>query len=393
VIPVEEAQDRVRAAFAPVESQTVSIAQAVDRVLAQAVAAQLDQPPDAVSAMDGYAVRSADAVKGARLKVIGSAPAGHPFAGKVGVNEAVRLFTGSVVPQGADAIAIQEDVTRDGDVATLNEAATGRHIRVKGLDFKAGEILALAGRRLSPRDLSLLAAADVTQVAVRRRPRVAFAATGDELSMPGETRKPGGIVASSGYGLSALIARWGGEAVDLGILPDTEESVSSVATHAKDADLILTLGGASVGDHDLVQKALGPKGFALDFWKIAMRPGKPLIFGRLKGTPFLGLPGNPVSTLVCAYLFVRPAISAMLGEAATDGTITATLARDMKANDTRQDYIRAKLTVKNGESIADPFDIQDSSMLGILARADGLIIREPHAPAAKAGQRVTVMPL
>src|SRR6185312_12721537 len=240
----------------------------------------------------------------------GSSPAGHPFAGSVKPGEAVRIFTGGVVPNGADAIVIQENTEASGDRVTIKSPAKhGQHIRKACLDFAKGDALANAGRRLTARDVSLLAAGDIAQVSVRRKPVIAFAATGDELSMPGEPRKSGGIVASSGYGLAAMISHWGGTARDLGILPDTVEAVSAIAELAKDADLIVTLGGASVGDHDLVQKALGPKGFALDFWKIAMRPGKPLIFGKLGTTPLLGLPGNPVSSLVCAMLFLKPAIA------------------------------------------------------------------------------------
>ena len=220
---------------------------------------------------------------------------------------------------------------------------------------------------------------------------MAIAATGDELSLPGTPRKPGGIVASSGYALAAMIERWGGDVIDLGILPDTQEAVASIADNASGADLIVTLGGASVGEHDLVQKALGPRGFELDFWKIAMRPGKPLIFGRLGKTPLLGLPGNPVSTLVCAMLFLKPAIAAMLGATDTSGLEKATLATNLKENDGRQDYIRARVELRNGERFVEPFTVQDSSMLSSLARADALIVRPPHAPAAKNGDRVPIL--
>lgn len=394
MISVDEARTRIVAAFKPVESEIVSIGQADGRVLADDVRAKVSQPPYPVSAMDGYAVRAEDAPTSTTLRIVGAAPAGKPYQGKVGKGETVRIFTGGVVPDGADAIVIQEDTQATASNVTLNAPAQkGRHIRVAGLDFGAGDVLAAAGKRLGPRDLSLLAAGDVAQVGVRRRPRVAFVATGDELSRPGETRKPGGIVASSGYGLSALIARWGGEPVDLGLLPDTVEAFADLPQRAKGADLLLTLGGASVGDHDLVQRALGPKGFALDFWKIAMRPGKPLIFGRLQNTPFLGLPGNPVSTLVCAILFVRPAIAAMLGIAEDTQIVSARLARDMAANDTRQDYVRARIVVQDGELWADPFDVQDSSMQAVFAAADALILRAPHAPAAPAGDRVEVLSL
>ena len=393
MIAVEEAVERIVAAFAPLAAERVAIGDAAGRVLAEDALALANQPPDAVSSMDGYALRAADATQpGATLRVVGSAPAGHPYAGSIGAGETVRIFTGGVVPNGADAIVIQEDATGHGDTVTFAVAAqAGRHIRAAGLDFKAGETLVNSGQRLSARDLSLIAAGDVGFVKVRRKPRIVFAATGDELSVPGAARKPGGIVASSGYALAAMIERWGGSAIDLGILPDTAEAVSSIADKATDADLIVTLGGASVGDHDLVQKALGPRGFALDFWKIAMRPGKPLIFGKLGAVPLLGLPGNPVSTLVCAMLFLRPAIAAMLGTADEAETATAKLSADLKENDGRQDYVRARIEMKDGERFVTPFAIQDSSMLSVLARADALIVRKPRAPAEKAGETVSIL--
>ncbi|MGZ5940190.1 MAG: molybdopterin molybdotransferase MoeA [Rhizomicrobium sp.] len=393
MISVDDAVVRIVAAFTPLEAETVAIGKAAGRVLAHDAIARLNQPPSPVSSMDGYALRAADAAKpGARLKVIGSAPAGHPFAGSVGAGQAVRIFTGGVVPDGADTIVIQEDTAAEDDLVTLSVSPPpGRHIRVAGLDFKSGEALAPSGHRLTARDLSLIAAGDVSHVSVRRRPKVAIAATGDELSPPGTPRKPGGIVASSGYALAPMIERWGGDVIDLGILPDTQEAVASIADNAKGADLIVTLGGASVGEHDLVQKALGPRGFELDFWKIAMRPGKPLIFGRLGKTPLLGLPGNPVSTLVCAMLFLKPAIAAMLGATGNSGLEKATLATSLKENDGRQDYIRARVELRNGERFVEPFTVQDSSMLSSLARADALIVRPPHAPAAKNGDRVPIL--
>lgn len=395
MISVAEAEARIVAALRVMDAETVSIADAAGRVLAADAIANFDQPPAPVSSMDGYAVRAADAVIApSTLRVTGSSPAGHPFAGSVKPGEAVRIFTGGVVPNGADAIVIQENTEASGDRVTIKSPAKhGQHIRKAGLDFAMGDVLANAGRRLTARDVSLLAAGDVAHVSVRRKPVIAFAATGDELSMPGEPRKSGGIVASSGYGLAAMISHWGGTARDLGILPDTVEAVSAIAELAKDADLIVTLGGASVGDHDLVQKALGPKGFALDFWKIAMRPGKPLIFGKLGATPLLGLPGNPVSSLVCAMLFLKPAITALLGADAKNELLSAKLLRDLPANDQRQDYLRARTEIRDGELCVDVFTIQDSSMLSILAEANALIIRPPTAPAAKAGDRVSILPL
>lgn len=395
MISVDEAVARIVAAFGTLDAETVPLEDALGRVLAEDAKARLDQPPHPVSAMDGYAVRARDILRPpVTLRVVGTAPAGHPFNGRVGPGESVRIFTGGVVPDGADTVVIQENATQEGDLVTFREAASeGRHIRAQGLDFACGAVLAPAGRRLRARELSLLAAGDVDGVRVRRRPRIAFAATGDELSHPGTTRKPGGVVASSGYGLSAMISAWGGEAIDLGILPDTIEALSELPQRARGTDFIVTMGGASVGDHDLVRKALEPIGFVLDFWKIAMRPGKPLIFGRLADTPFLGLPGNPVSTLVCAILFLKPALAAMLGEAQSDPWRTARLARDLPANDSRQDYLRARCEYRDGELWTEPFARQDSSMLSVFTAADCLLLRISNAAPAKFGERVPVLPL
>ncbi len=395
MISVEDARARIVSAFKPVECENVPIAQAVNRVLAQEAIAKIDQPPAPVSSMDGYAVRAADVANvPATLRIIGSSPAGHPFAGRANAGEAVRIFTGGVVPDGADAIVIQENTKADGKSVTVKVSSkSGQHIRPVGLDFKNGDVLATAGRRLTARDVSLLAAADIANLSVRRKPMIAFVATGDELSRPGGPRKGGGIVASSGYGLSAMIERWGGKPRDLGILPDNEQAISGIAQSAKGADLIVTLGGASVGDHDLVQSALGPRGFTLDFWKIAMRPGKPLIFGRLGSTPLLGLPGNPVSSLVCAILFLQPAIAAMLGTRSALDMRAARLLKDLPANDSRQDYLRAQIQTRDGELWAEPSAIQDSSMLRTLAAADALVVRAPQAPPAKIGDRIDFIAL
>jgi len=401
MISVEEAQRRIAAAFSPIDMETVDLGHLAGRTLAEDVKAHTDQPPFPLSSMDGYAVRSADG--DAPRAVIGSAPAGHPFNGSLEAGQAVRIFTGGVIPQGADAIVIQEEVDRDGDDIHFN--ATALHpdyIRVAGLDFKIGDVLAPRGKRITARDCALLAAGDIVSAKVRRRPRVAIASIGDELSRPGEPRPPGGISASSGYGLSAMITAWGGAPCDFGVLPDTAQEIATIAD--VDAELIVTLGGVSVGDHDLVQKALGSRDFELDFWKVAMRPGKPLIFGKLGTTPLLGMPGNPVSTLVCAILFLRPAVDALLGADAAGcslpqrlkcgcRTMSARLKRGLPANDSRQAYLRARLWQMDGETWVDAFDIQDSSMLSILAQADSLIVRAPGAPAAEAGDRTEVIPL
>jgi molybdopterin molybdotransferase len=386
MIGVDEAVARIVAAFAPVESETIPIGAAQGRVQAVDAVALLDQPPFPASAMDGYALRAGDPPP---LRLIGQAAAGHPFSGAVGAGEAIRIFTGAVVPDGADTILIQEDAKTEGDRLSFAEPLRpGRHIRAAGLDFKKGEVLTKAGRRLTPRDLALLAAGDIASVAVRRKPVIAFVATGDELSRPGEARRPGGITASSGAGLAALIDKWGGAPRDLGILPDRIEAMASLALVK--ADLIVTLGGASVGDADLVQSL---PGFNLDFWKVAMRPGKPLIFSKLGTTPLLGLPGNPVSAFVCALLFLQPAIAAMLALPQETEFLQARLAGALAANGGRQDYPRATLRMENGEYWAQPFAVQDSSMLSVLARADGLIVRPPNDPARQTGDMVRVLPL
>jgi molybdopterin molybdotransferase len=395
MISVDEALQRVVAAFSPVACETVPIARAAGRVLAEDVTARLNQPPFPVSAMDGYAARAADVASvPIELTVIGSAPAGQPFASEVREGEAVRIFTGGVVPRGADTIVIQENTDQGHPRVTVHAASpAGKHIRPAAQDFHHGDVLVKTGRRLTARDLALIAAGDVPEITVTKRPRVLVAATGDELSRPGEPRKPGGIVASSVYGLCALIEQWGGAPRDIGILRDEMESIAHIAETAADADLIVTLGGASVGDHDLIQRALGPRGFVLDFWKIALRPGKPLIFGRLGITPLLGLPGNPVSAYVCALLFLKPALAALLGANTESETLTARLGAPMAANDSRQDYVRARTFHRSGELWAEPFQVQDSSMQKALAEADVLIIRPPHAPTTPEGNTVSVIRL
>jgi molybdopterin molybdotransferase len=390
MISVKDAQTRIMAAFAPLATETVALKDLCGRVAAADICAATDQPPFAVSAMDGYAVRREDGE--APRKLIGSAPAGHPFGGSVGPNEAVRIFTGSVVPDGADAVVIQEQVdVLGGEVVFKAAALTPGHIRPAGLDFHRGDVLVPAGRRIAARDLALLAAADITSAEVRRRPRVAFASIGDELSVTGAPRRPGGIVASTGYGLAAMIGEWGGEAIDLGILPDNASEIATIAN--ADADLVVTLGGASVGDHDLVQQALGARDFQLNFWKVAMRPGKPLIFGRLGNRPFIGMPGNPVAALVCALVFLKPAIETMLGLPPAEESASAQLRHALPANDSRQAYLRAKLERQDGALWVSAFDQQDSAMLSLLSKADALIIQPPDAPAMPTGSHVAILVL
>ena len=397
MISVEDALARILAAFQPLPAETVGLANALGRVLAEDVAARVDQPPQAVSAMDGYAVRAADvATVPAVLTQIGEAPAGGAFEGSVGPGETVRIFTGGPVPAGADSIVIQEDTEADGERITVQESVTaGRYVRPAGLDFKRGDVGVAAGQLVTARDIGLAAAMNVPWVKVHRRPRVAILGTGDEIVMPGDPLGPNQIVSSNGLALQAFVTACGAEPIHLGIAGDNAESLAAVVEGARGADLLVTTGGASVGKHDLVQEVLTREGLDLDFWKIAMRPGKPLMFGQIAGTPMLGLPGNPVSSLVCAVLFVRPALYRMLGRADVEPrTRPAILARGLGRNDRRQDYLRARLARDaEGRLTATPFDRQDSSMLAALAHSDALILRPPHAAAIEAGAEVPVVML
>ncbi|WP_149538102.1 molybdopterin molybdotransferase MoeA [Siccirubricoccus phaeus] len=396
MISVEDARARILASLAPTPAETVPLPAAWGRVLAGPVLARLTQPPADVSAMDGYAVRAADAVAGASLAVTGTAPAGHPFDGAVGPGEAVRIFTGGFIPPGADAILLQEDATPEGGRVRVNETVRpGRWVRRQGLDFALGEELLPAGRRLTARDIGLAAAANHPWLTVHRAPRIGILATGDEIALPGEPIPPGGIVSSNAHALAALVRAGGGDPLVLPIAPDDTSTIAEAARAARACDLLVTTGGASVGDHDLVQAALGPEGFTLDFWQIAMRPGKPLIWGMLGPTPVLGLPGNPVSALVCAVQFLLPALARLAGgEAGPPRTVPARAGAALAANDRRFDHLRARLeTAADGALVATPFPVQDSSMLKTLARAEGLILRAPHAPALEAGAAVEVIPL
>lgn len=401
LIPVAEALARVLASIsAPVEAETVPLARAAGRTLAADVAASRTQPPFPASAMDGYAVRFADAsVVGASLRLIGTSAAGHGFSGRIGPGEAVRIFTGAPVPEGADAILIQEDAEAEGESVRVMEAVEqSRFIRRAGLDFTAGETLLAAGMTLDARRLALAAAAGHPELSVRRRPRVAILATGDELVEPGAVPAWDQIVASNSLALAALSAEAGAEIIDLGIAADDHGALEDAFRRAREAraDLLITLGGASVGDHDLVQAALAREGLELGFWRVALRPGKPLMHGRLGDMLVIGLPGNPVSSIVCGLLFVVPAIRALQGDpqAGADRSEPATLARDLPANDGRADYMRATLALEPGRlPVADPEKRQDSSMLAVLGRAEALLIRAPHEPAATAGDPCRIIRL
>jgi molybdopterin molybdotransferase len=399
LMPVADALAAVLAGAEALPEEMVALDAAHRRVLARDVAALRTQPPQAMSAMDGYAVRAADAsTVAARLKVIGEVAAGRPFDTSLRAGEAVRIFTGGVIPQGADAVVIQEDTVRDGDSISLTEAAiAGRHIRPAGVDFREGDVLLRAGRRLTDRDLSLAAGMNYPQLAVRRRPKVAVLATGDELVMPGSTPGPGQIVYSNGYALRALARAEGAETVDLGIAADTVDATTDGIRRARDlgADILITTGGASVGDHDLVKQSLEAEGVAIAFWRIAMRPGKPMMHGRLGAMRVIGLPGNPVSSYVCGFLFMAPLIRALSGRSDVHhATEAAVLGRDLAANDIREDYLRARLEERaDGVLVATPVNHQDSSLLGHLAAARALVIRSPFAPAASTGSPCAILRL
>ncbi len=401
MISVKEAEERILAHFAALPAETVALDRAHGRVAAEDLVARVTQPPADLSAMDGYAIRFADVPSvPTTLRVVGQAPAGGAYAGTLQAGEAVRIFTGGPVPAGADTVVIQENTKAEGDRVTIVEMPqAGRHIRRAGLDFEAGKVGIPAGRRLSGRDLALAAGMNLPWIAVHRRPRIALLATGNELVLPGQPIGPNQIVASSGIGLAAMIRAWGGEPVNLGIVPDDLPCIAAALAGAKGYDLLVTLGGASVGDHDLVQQALGQAGGALDFWKIAMRPGKPLMFGTIgdpaTGTRLLGLPGNPVSSMVCALLFLRPIVLKLAGRTDTGLPVSrARLGEPLPANDQRQDYLRAELrTDSDGSDVATALKIQDSSMMSSLARSGCLILRAPHAPATQAGGHVEIVKL
>jgi molybdopterin molybdotransferase len=334
----------------------------------------------------------------AKLKVIGEVAAGRPFDRAIGPGEAARIFTGGVIPDGADAVVIQEDTVADGNSITITEAASpGRNVRPAGVDFREGEVLLAGGTRLSDRDLSLAASMNYPELPVRRRPRLALLATGDELVMPGHTPGPGQIVYSNGYALRALARAEGADTVDLGVAADTIEATTAGIRRARElgADILVTTGGASVGDHDLVKTSLEAEGVRIAFWKIAMRPGKPMMHGRLGAMRVVGVPGNPVSSYVCTMLFVVPLIRALSGRKSVHHIReTALLGRDIAANDQREDYLRARLEERDdGTIIATPVTKQDSSLLANLAVAQALLVRPPFAPAARAGAPVEILRL
>lgn len=392
LLPVSEALSRLLARAKPMEqTEAVDLGRAPGRVLAEGLAARLTQPPFDSSAMDGYALRSEDVPEiGTLLTVIGQSAAGHAFAGTVGKGEAVRIFTGAPVPEGADTVLIQEDAEKlDGDrIRTTFAVTAGRHIRPRGQDFTEGEVVLPAGTLLDSAHVTVAAAMNHPNLSVYRRPRVAVIATGDELVAPGGTPRADQIIASNTFGVAALIEAAGGAVLDLGIVGDDRALIEAAIGRAieADVDVLVTLGGASVGDHDLVQASLKAKGMELDFWRIAMRPGKPLMVGSLGAMQVLGLPGNPVASLVCGLLFLEPLIATLARRPRRDRSASALTATTLAANDQRQDYLRATLSRDSqGRLVAEAFGKQDSSMMKIFAKSDALIVRPPHAPELPAG--------
>jgi molybdopterin molybdotransferase len=395
VISVEEALLRLLAPLEKLPLEQISIVDAVGRVLAEDLAARRTQPPFAVSAMDGYAVRAEDlAAVPVELRIVAEVPAGAGFGGRVGPGEAARIFTGAPMPAGTDTIVIQEDTEREGDrVRVLEAAARGRYVRREGLDFGEGDVLLRAGKRLTARDIGLAAAMNRPWLFVHRRPLVGILSTGDEIVMPGDPIGPHQIVSSNSLSLAAFVAACGGIPVSVGNAPDDPAALRQVAAATRGVDLLVTTGGASVGEHDLVRDVLGADGLELDFWQIAMRPGKPLMVGRYRGTPMVGLPGNPVSTLVCALLFLRPALDRLSGAvSAEEAAPMARLGKAVPKNDRRQDYLRSRLArAADGSLEVFPFEVQDSSMMRLLSEADCLVVRPPNAPAIAAGATVPIV--
>ena len=398
LMPVAEALRLVLIDATPLQVETITLDRARGRVLAEDMAALRTQPPAAVSAMDGYAVRASDvATAPATLKVIGEIAAGHPFAKQIAAGQAARIFTGGLMPDGSDTVVIQELTSREGDnVVVQKPTAKGRNIRNQGIDFTQGEILLRKGRRLTDRDVMLAAAMNHPNVSVYREPKVAVLGTGDELVPPGDTPRSGEIVYSNGFALIALVRSEGADTRDLGIARDRVEDISKAIRRAREwgADILVTSGGASVGEHDLVQRALAAEGLDLSFWRVALRPGRPMMHGRLGTMQVLGVPGNPVSSYVCAFLFLVPLIRRLSGRSDVEPRpVRARLGANLPANDERADYLRATLADGPDGLVATPLPSQDSSLMAPLARADCLVIREAHAPATVAGSDCVILKL
>ncbi|MEV4606375.1 molybdopterin molybdotransferase MoeA [Neorhizobium sp. LMR1-1-1.1] len=398
LLPVPDAKARLLASARPVDGiETLPLGDTAARVLAFDIKAKLTQPPFNSSAMDGYALRAVDAPQiGSELTVIGTAAAGRAFEGPLGPGETVRIFTGAPVPEGADTILIQEDAEKIGDdsIRTTFQVTGGRHIRPRGQDFAEGETVLKAGTLIDFSHLTVAAAMNHPTLPVFRKPKVAILATGDELIEPGGNPAPAQIIASNTFGIAALVRDNGGEVLDLGIAPDRQDAISAAIKRARDAgaNILVTLGGASVGDHDLVQATLKASGMELDFWRIAMRPGKPLMVGSLDGMHVLGLPGNPVASMVTGMLFLEPLLRRLAHLPERRREVDGITARPLRPNDQRQDYLRAKITRDElGNLVAEANPKQDSSMMKIFAHADGLIVRAPHAPELAAGEPCRIL--
>ncbi|VBB68689.1 Molybdopterin biosynthesis protein MoeA [invertebrate metagenome] len=397
MISVQDARCRIMTPLRRLGAELVSLREAADRILAVDIAARITHPQAAVSAMDGYAVRVVDiAHRPVTLAVVAQSAAGHPAGRGIGPGEAVRIFTGAVIPAGADCILLQEDVETgpEKNIIVQKQTTTGSHIRPAGSDFKAGDVLLRAGRCLSFRDIALAAAMNVPWFPVVRRPRVAILSTGEEIRLPGESIGPGELIDSNGFGISVLIASHGGVAENLGMASDNRDSLLSLVEAARGADLLVITGGVSVGEYDLVREVLSEAGMILDFWKVAVRPGKPLMSGHLAGMPVLGLPGNPVSALVSAILFVLPALNTLLGLPVQTGAErqSGVLTCNLPANDSREDYLRA-ICVRTDDHVlhVTPFAQQDSAMQAILAKANCLAIRPQYASSARRGDSIDII--
>jgi molybdopterin molybdotransferase len=395
LIPLNDAFAKVDAGIRTLPAEMISVADALGRVVAEDVAARLTQPPAPVSSMDGYAVLCADVTtQPVTLKRIGESQAGGPFEGMVQSGQCVRIFTGAPLPAGADAVIMQEDTDVDGDLITFKEVAfEGKFVRRAGLDFSKGDILIKKGQILSARDIGLLCAMNVPWVHVYRKPRVAILATGDELVMPGDALRDSQIISSNSLMIAAMVTAMGGEALNLGIASDSETSLRSMLAGVDGADLLVTSGGVSVGEYDLVRNVLGEEGLDIDVYRIAIKPGKPFMFGRIKDKPAMGLPGNPVSAYVTAFIFLRATLKKMQGlPFVQDTPIRAVLGGDVKANGTRQEFMRATFSHnQQGQLVATPYNKQDSAMLANLAHCEGFIIRPVNAPALSAGAETDVI--
>jgi molybdopterin molybdotransferase len=393
--PVSEALKLVSENVSPTGVEDVPLLECLGRVVASDLKSRLSHPPVAVSSMDGYALRAADTEKPpVVLKQIGESQAGGGFDGTLRDGETVRIFTGAPLPNGADAVQMQENTNANGQDITIEQSVTANHfVRAAGMDFAEGDVLIKVGTVLGARHIGLAAAMNLATLPVRRKPRVAILATGNEVAMPGDDLGPSQIISSNSFALHSYVVAMGGEPVVLGIAGDKEEQLHAALEGAMGCDVLVTIGGVSVGDYDLVGKVLKEKGLKQIFHKIAMRPGKPLLFGKIDDMVVFGMPGNPVSTGVCSMLFLKAALTIMLGMSESDDTLQGVvLGQDLEANDLRQDYLRARLqSGPQGELVAMPFSKQDSAMQARFAEADCLIVRKPHAEPVKSGERVEIM--